>query len=46
LDKRIGLTYDGMKGACKFSLKSKKNSDDPIPYSESAKVIINIIDNL
>jgi hypothetical protein len=34
----LGLTYNGMEPACKFVLKSKKNTEDYISYSESVKI--------
>ncbi|CAD8067155.1 unnamed protein product [Paramecium primaurelia] len=34
----VGLTYDGLKMECQFNLKSKKQSIDPISYSETFKI--------
>jgi len=37
-DKKIEFTYNGLQNECLFYLKSKKPLDDPILYSESAKI--------
>ncbi|CAD8067163.1 unnamed protein product [Paramecium primaurelia] len=34
----VGLTYDGLKMECQFNLKCKKQSIDPISYSETFKI--------